>query len=745
MSEPTAAIGYGTLTVATPAVSGQAKVGQTLTVEAGDWTLGTVFDYQWLADGTPLVGATESTLDLNADHLGKAITIQVTGSRAGYVTASSASAATAPVAEGSLDAVVPTVTGPATVGKTLSADAGTWSPSSVTLRYQWYRSGVAIDGAAEAALQLTADDAGATITVQVTGSEPGYTSETRTSEPTANVSYEAVPAGVAFSDQNGTSNDTYTVPATNGVDYQINGEIVAAGTYPGTGIVTVTATAKAGYVLAPNVAVSWSVTFKSTPYSVSPSAVVFSDLLGTKDDTYTIPNTTGADYLVGGKAVAAGTYLGTGTVTVTAMAKTDYDIQSGAASSWTFTFKGDLIGAAPKITGTSKVGYALTAVPGIWSPSPVTLSYQWYRSGVAVAGATAATYSLPASAAGATYTVRVAASKAGYASVVKASAASAVVATGSLVGATPRITGTAKVGYALTATAGVWSPAPVVLKYQWYRAGVAIAGATAASYRLPASAAGATYTVRVTGAKTGYSSLVKASAATSVVAKGSLVAAVPRITGTAKVGYALTAIPGAWSPAPVVLRYQWYRSGVAIVGATAASYRLPASAAGARFSIRVTGSKPGYSTLAKTSAVTAAVAKGSLAGTAPRITGTAKVGYVLTAIAGAWSPAPVALRYQWYRSGVAVVGATAASYRLPASAAGATYAARVTGSKTGYTALVKASGATARIAAPYIPPSPAVYYANCTAVRNAGKAPLFRGQPGYRDALDRDNDGIACE
>ncbi|WP_405421624.1 excalibur calcium-binding domain-containing protein [Pseudonocardia alni] len=24
-------------------------------------------------------------------------------------------------------------------------------------------------------------------------------------------------------------------------------------------------------------------------------------------------------------------------------------------------------------------------------------------------------------------------------------------------------------------------------------------------------------------------------------------------------------------------------------------------------------------------------------------------------------------------------------------------------------------------------------------------APLYRGDPGYRSALDRDNDGIACE
>lgn len=38
-----------------------------------------------------------------------------------------------------------------------------------------------------------------------------------------------------------------------------------------------------------------------------------------------------------------------------------------------------------------------------------------------------------------------------------------------------------------------------------------------------------------------------------------------------------------------------------------------------------------------------------------------------------------------------------------------------------------------------------VYYANCTEVREAGAAPLYRDDPGYRSGLDRDNDGIACE
>jgi len=38
-----------------------------------------------------------------------------------------------------------------------------------------------------------------------------------------------------------------------------------------------------------------------------------------------------------------------------------------------------------------------------------------------------------------------------------------------------------------------------------------------------------------------------------------------------------------------------------------------------------------------------------------------------------------------------------------------------------------------------------VYYKNCAAVKAAGKAPIYRGQPGYGSHLDRDNDGKACE
>lgn len=37
------------------------------------------------------------------------------------------------------------------------------------------------------------------------------------------------------------------------------------------------------------------------------------------------------------------------------------------------------------------------------------------------------------------------------------------------------------------------------------------------------------------------------------------------------------------------------------------------------------------------------------------------------------------------------------------------------------------------------------YYANCTAARAAGAAPVRRGDAGYARHLDRDGDGIGCE
>ncbi|WP_201022999.1 excalibur calcium-binding domain-containing protein [Sphingopyxis sp. H115] len=37
------------------------------------------------------------------------------------------------------------------------------------------------------------------------------------------------------------------------------------------------------------------------------------------------------------------------------------------------------------------------------------------------------------------------------------------------------------------------------------------------------------------------------------------------------------------------------------------------------------------------------------------------------------------------------------------------------------------------------------YWRGCDDARAAGTAPIYRGEPGYREGMDGDNNGIACE
>ena len=41
--------------------------------------------------------------------------------------------------------------------------------------------------------------------------------------------------------------------------------------------------------------------------------------------------------------------------------------------------------------------------------------------------------------------------------------------------------------------------------------------------------------------------------------------------------------------------------------------------------------------------------------------------------------------------------------------------------------------------------SGAIYFRSCDEARRSGYSSMYRGFPGYREGLDADNDGIACE
>ncbi|MGK3650563.1 hypothetical protein ACSLIE_19080, partial [Pseudarthrobacter enclensis] len=71
---------------------------------------------------------------------------------------------------------------------------------------------------------------------------------------------------------------------------------------------------------------------------LAPSAVVFNDLEGAKNDSYTIPTAAGFDYLVNGSIVQPGAYHGEGSVTVTAIARPGFTLSPDAITRWEYEF-----------------------------------------------------------------------------------------------------------------------------------------------------------------------------------------------------------------------------------------------------------------------------------------------------------------------------------------------------------------------------------------------------------------------
>jgi hypothetical protein len=251
---------------------------------------------------------------------------------------------------------------------------------------------------------------------------------------------------------------------------------------------------------------------------------------------------------------------------------------------------GTLTTGTPTVSGTLAVGGTVTAKPGTWTAGTV-FAYQWYADGKAISKATASTYRIPSSLVGKRLSVRATGKLAGYTSVTKGSASTAKVA----LAGSPAISGSAAVGFILTAKPGTWTSG-TSFAYQWYADGKAVAGGTHSTLKLSGAQAAKTITVRVTGAKSGYGTFSKTTAATLRVSTWSA----PSIHGVAYVTGTLTASTGTWTSG-TTYTYRWLANGVTISGATKASLAVGGSLNGKRITVQVTGRKSGYTTVTATS------------------------------------------------------------------------------------------------------------------------------------------------
>lgn len=171
------------------------------------------------------------------------------------------------------------------------------------------------------------------------GTDPGDKAKSKVFkvECAAPVLTNVTPAAPTKVDLCGTLNDTYTIPSTTGVSYQINGQTVAANTYSGTGTVVITAVANTGYALSGTT--SWTFTFATTPcnVTVTPATPTKADLCGTANDTYIIPSTVGVIYKVNGVEKQAGIYQTNNNVLITASPAAPHYILQGTKV-WAFIY-----------------------------------------------------------------------------------------------------------------------------------------------------------------------------------------------------------------------------------------------------------------------------------------------------------------------------------------------------------------------------------------------------------------------
>jgi surface antigen len=170
-----------------PTVTGIAKVGATLTAAGGTFSpTPDATSYSWAANGKPIPGATGPTIVLGADQLNKTVTAIATATRAGYTTATQASAPTAPV--GPENIVVghePRLAGswfagPPAANRRLSVVDAQLTPGGLTATYRWTRDGVVVPTQTTSSYLLGAADVGHRIAVTVTWTKPGYIPVVRT-------------------------------------------------------------------------------------------------------------------------------------------------------------------------------------------------------------------------------------------------------------------------------------------------------------------------------------------------------------------------------------------------------------------------------------------------------------------------------------------------------------------------------------------------------------------------------------
>ncbi len=619
-----------------PKVSGEAKVGATLSCSSGAWNGSpTEFTYRWLRTKSgeaaeTIKGATSSTYVVVGEDQGDAVSCKVTASNSAGSSAPAASSNSVMI-KGEAPKVIksPEVIGMPEVAKTLTCfnPESNWGGSRpLTFTYSWLRNGVGIASGATYTVQ-TADE-GHSLQCEATAknSEGSQTAKSASVTVLPPLPENTKPPTITPSSPHPGETLSCSQGTWTGSPQQFEYEWRRSETEP-------VLSAESKYKL-PAVEAGYSIyctvtarnsrgagpSRRSEPVVVAeeggspPESNGLPEVKGTLEYPHELTCTSswqnasevlyqwvrdrGQSGEVSLQSGTSSSYLIVHedeghTLTCKATAVNRFG-RTGPIESSAQHIKGGkpvFIGKALEVAGNARVGETLTCPQGEWSGAPrPTYAYAWQRNGAAIAGATGSAYTIVSADRGTALTCVVTATN----NEGKGTAESIAlhVPGNPPEGETPTIEveggGELTVGAALRCLKNSWTGAPApTFSYQWLLDGVVDPGETADTFTVGPSDRGLLISCSVTGSSSeGSSTATSRSLHVPGIRPQQVVA--PQISGSAALGATLTCNRGIWKGAPPpTFSYQWTRDGVAIPSATASTYIVEAADQGHLLSCNV--------------------------------------------------------------------------------------------------------------------------------------------------------------
>jgi prepilin-type N-terminal cleavage/methylation domain-containing protein len=504
---------------ALPTITGTVREGQTVAATNGTWTSSRTltYAYQWLSCNaaglacTAISGENSQSYVVRAQDIDQTLEVQVTATNGGGQTAAFSAPSTLASAAAPQSTALPTVSGAAVEGQTLTVSNGTWTSSrAITYSYQWQYSsgGPYVDVAGEtAATYLVKDtDVGLSFRARVTATNSGGATSAiagAVGPVTALAPSATTPPSVS-----GTARESQTLTGDKGVWHSA-------------------------------VSVSYSYQWQSS------AGAGYSDLAGAASLTYAVLQSD-----VGHTLRLKVTATNSAGATIATSSATTTVLETTPTSS-----------AAPVVSGSAVEGQTLTVTNGSWAHTPASYSYQWQRSTTTggvwqdIAGATTSSYVLQSSEVGFSVHVLVSACNTAGCAQTTSTQSGVTQALPPQNTAAPTVSGSYQDGATLTAAPGTWSSSQAITAYdyQWLRCVTSgstctVVGANQNTYTIQTNDIGSRLIVGVDATNVGGTSAMVYSSAQSGTAgvAGEPVAVISSVPVGAVVPYAGTTVPSGW-------------------------------------------------------------------------------------------------------------------------------------------------------------------------------------------------------